>query len=87
MSHSLKTENVIYPNPSKGSFSVLFASSEIVRKQLKLTDVYGKVILEKTVPSGESKALINIKVNAGVYYLTITNSNTGKQDVKKVIIE
>ena len=87
MKHTIKPETVIYPNPSKGSFSVLFASTETGRKQLKLTDVYGKVILEKVVPSGESKALIYTKVSAGVYYMTITNSITGKQDVKKVIIE
>ena len=85
--HKVKAENVIYPNPSKGTFSVLFASTETGRKQLKLTDIYGKIILEKTVASGESKAIISCKVSAGVYYLTISNLVSGKQEVKKVIIE
>jgi photosystem II stability/assembly factor-like uncharacterized protein len=78
----------VYPNPAGESFSVEFESLSANGK-LSITDLTGRVIMEKLVgTSGNGNQIMTISaanLSKGVYVLTLINSNevrTGKVVVK-----
>jgi Matrixin/Secretion system C-terminal sorting domain len=76
----------IYPNPSKGNFSVKFPSTSRGINTVKVLDTYGKTIMQQSVISGTQNININKTLASGIYTVQITNSITGKTETQKLII-
>lgn len=83
---NLNGEVSIYPNPSSdGNFTIRFTDKSRASKKIVVTDVYGKIILQKI----ENSSQTSLKVNGakGVYFVTTIVTATGKREVKKVLIQ
>ncbi|MCW3082661.1 MAG: hypothetical protein JWP12_27 [Bacteroidetes bacterium] len=71
----------VYPNPATDRLSIdgITASGPV---ELKLTDISGRVMIQKQVTGNQSKGepeQLEIKdIKSGVYFLTITEKNSGK---------
>jgi Secretion system C-terminal sorting domain len=74
----------IYPNPSKGIFTLGIGNS--IPKNIEVTDVTGKIILSKNnfQNSSSEVALDLSSVSKGVYFVKIA---TDEQTVTKKIIK
>ena len=51
-----------------------------------MKDVYGKTIQEINASEGSTDESLQIKGASGIYLLNIINLSTGKQDVRKIIL-
>jgi hypothetical protein len=71
----------VYPNPTSGVFYV--KSDSGVELNVMITDLTGKLILEKTVSSDA----VEINQPEGIYILKMTNTQTGASGIKKLIIQ
>ncbi len=76
----------IYPNPSKGNFSIKFPSTSRGLNTVKILDTYGKTIMQQSVISGTQNININKTLASGIYTVQITNNISGKTDTQKLII-
>jgi hypothetical protein len=85
----LETNNkiIIYPNPSKGNFVVKFTNTNGGINNIKIFDLYGKLIHTETCIGGVRNITINKQLAKGIYSVQITNSATGKSETQKLIIE
>ncbi len=75
------TTNVfVYPNPFNNNLNAQFISEIAESATMQLIDVTGKVMQEETVQlikgSNDFKLCCIEKLNAGIYFLRITSSNT-----------
>lgn len=80
------SEVLVYPNPSKGDFVVLFSSTFSTGVTISVHDLLGKKIYEKDFPSAPifNEAIQLNRVQAGVYLVTIVDGPT--TTVKKIVI-
>jgi len=75
---------VIYPNPNNGQF-FLSVPVSLGPVDVSLMDISGKIIRQW---SGITQQSVSVgRPNQGVYLLRITAKNTGKQMVKRIVIE
>jgi Secretion system C-terminal sorting domain len=84
------SENVefsVYPNPSKGIFTLNFDVNGTENVALTVRNVVGQTVLTKTVTvSGATKEVISLEnFDKGVYFLTIDNNSETK--TVKLIVE
>ena len=73
-------EILVYPNPSVNKINVLFVNN-IETAQLKLYDMYGRLVLTKTTDESNQFVISKSEVNgSGVYLFRINNNQelTGK---------
>jgi len=78
----------IYPNPTKGSFTLNLEVIDTAKLSVQLFDVRGRLISEKSYLNTTTNFSENIlfeKASAGLYLVKITNGN--KQTTKKLIIK
>ncbi|MDW8159283.1 MAG: fibronectin type III domain-containing protein, partial [Bacteroidia bacterium] len=72
----------VYPNPSMGLFYVEFFTPEPTQEgQIKITDAWGKIVLEQTIPIEEGQNQITLNLDnkaAGIYFLELQQGNTKK---------
>jgi hypothetical protein len=83
--YAKSTEMAIYPNPSKGDFSIKI--SEPNWKSLSIFSVDGKKVYTDT--SGKSIVVISAKevaLQSGIYVVELINSQS-KKSVQKIVIE
>ena len=85
---NLKAENevLIYPNPTKGNINIEFPSDDMGCSNIRVTDIYGRIIMEKLSVSNKDNINLQINGNSGIYLLTISDCETGKQEVKKIYL-
>ncbi|MCX6274501.1 MAG: MBG domain-containing protein [Bacteroidetes bacterium] len=79
----------VYPNPTNGKFSVMFASDGNRRYAFKVLDVVGRTIAEKEVVSVEGENLVTFDlfdVTGGIYFLTV-DANDEKTKTIRIAIE
>jgi len=75
---------VIYPNPNNGQFFMSVPVS-LGSVDVTLMDMSGKIIRQW---SGITQQSVSVgRPNQGIYLLRITAKNTGKQIVKRIVIE
>jgi hypothetical protein len=78
----------IVPQPSQGTFTLVYEAEEAGASTLRLRDVQGRLLWEKKmdVLSGENRVEVGVnKLPAGMYLLELrTESGVG---VKKVLVE
>jgi N-acetylmuramoyl-L-alanine amidase/Secretion system C-terminal sorting domain len=84
-SHSIK----IYPNPNNGFFQIEFSQPISVGMDLQLTDVSGRVVLQKKYNTNEINQALSIQLpqelSNGIYLLNLKNADLVA--TKKIIIE
>ncbi|CAN5729539.1 hypothetical protein BH10BAC2_BH10BAC2_15810 [soil metagenome] len=77
----------LYPNPSTGNIVVTYKSSNIGKIAFNVYDVMGRLVYsmrEQALKTSSSYNLNLAKLNAGVYYLEVNDSNV-KQRIKFII--
>jgi hypothetical protein len=75
----------LYPNPSKGNFTVAFANLSSSNK-VTITDMIGNQVHQQSVTAGTEKANIDMSnMPKGMYLVTVSN-NSGSV-IQKMIIE
>ena len=73
----------IYPNPSNGNLHVnALASSDL---KISITDISGKLVLEQHLSNSNSE--INLNIANGIYFLKITDLQSGNFKTEKLIIQ
>jgi len=78
----------IYPNPSAGTFTFDFWSSNFKNANLRVINMLGKPVYEEniTVGQGNNSKIINLPVEAkGVYYLILKTDNNFVS--KRIIVQ
>ena len=73
----------VYPNPGNGIFTIDFINQ--TRKQIKVTDINGRIIFNDPDVSGESYRLDMRNNNDGIYFLYLTDSDKGTFYTYKLI--
>jgi Secretion system C-terminal sorting domain len=83
------TNYVVYPNPSKGSITVVsYFGSFGNNAQIIITDVAGRVVYKANLAEAKTKELVPISnIAIGTYLLTITQNNKQVYQTKHQISE
>jgi subtilisin-like proprotein convertase family protein len=78
---------VVYPNPSKGNFTVSFDNPSDETVNIAVMDIRGRKIFENNYPSGSTfnQEIQLENAQSGVYLLNLTNGN--RKEVKRIIVE
>jgi chondroitin AC lyase len=77
----------VYPNPSKGDFTVGFNSDNKSTYSLEITNALGEIVYKEVIRDvkGEYKKALNVgKGISGIYTLRLSNAQN--QTVKKIIV-
>lgn len=88
----VKTEEAIdkvniYPNPTQGYLFIDLPETNKPCWQITITNSIGSRVVEKIVKANVTKTYIELKGNAGIYFVNVLNCNTGKQQTRKVILQ
>jgi hypothetical protein len=75
----------VYPNPSKGDFSISGIKSENPL-QLEVRDVHGKLVFENQNLSKEVNSF-SLNVEDGIYFVNVTDLETNQTLVKKLVVQ
>lgn len=78
----------IYPNPSEGELDVIFHSASASPYIIRLSDVIGKTLIDRTGISieGENKQHFDLsKITAGIYTIEVINGN--HSSIKKLVVK
>lgn len=72
-------ELIIYPNPSSDNVHIKFENTELVNIELKVYDLYGRLILTKTSDRSNEIIIFKSEVqNTGIYLFRINNDQNYK---------
>ena len=76
-------EMVVYPNPSRGAFTLSFESEAAEAMNVKIFDLAGKAVYENrfSVTSGQNEIGLETSLPAGLYILSC-QSDKGRRNVK-----
>jgi hypothetical protein len=77
----------VYPNPSTGNISFELSNSDVTELNIKVIDVTGKIVFDKTINSGERMFNLSLDVPNGIYMLFINDPNTNERIVKRIVIQ
>jgi len=64
----------VYPNPASSSITVKSEELRVMSKELKVTDVYGRVVYKEMLTASETKIDVS-KWSAGVYFYEVREAN------------
>jgi hypothetical protein len=87
---STKTEAIpfevkVYPNPSQdGVMNISFKNSRGYNKLL-ITDIFGRKVWDEKVLPGIDIVPVKLNNSKGMFFLQVSNINTGKQVLEKII--
>ncbi len=77
-----------YYQPQRPLALLQWLCKETLRgRKITVTDVYGKVVIEKQLQLWERNTQMNISNIKGVYFVNITNAVTGSQKMSKIVVE
>lgn len=81
-------ELVLSPNPSQGVFKCKFASEDNAQLAFRVTDITGKVILEKTVDAVKGYNIIesSMSTTPGIFIVSLDGKKT-KYEAQKLVIK
>lgn len=77
----------VYPNPTKGYVYIDLPNTNKPCWQITVTDIMGKQVTTKTIRSNIAKTFVELQGSKGIYFVKVFECNSGKQEVKKVILE
>ena len=78
----------VYPNPANNTFNAVINSNEAGTYGLKISDVAGRLHINKTLTITKGSQTIPVDVNqlsAGIYFVTLTGAD-GKEETQKLVI-
>ena len=76
---------VVYPNPSKGNVNIKLPVNG--RWQITATDIAGRVVWQQACDGCNGLIKHEFKNSKGLYFIKVTNTNTGQQSINKVILQ
>ncbi len=74
----------IFPNPGKGDFEIRSSGSAT---ELNITDVSGKLVMQKKLDAGEKKIAIQTDLESGIYFLFLEETGKTRTSIEKLIIQ
>ena len=76
----------LFPNPTTNNFTIsnLAESSKL---KVDITDTQGKLYSTELITITNNKATIKTNLPSGVYFVSITDNNSGLKAVKKLIVQ
>ena len=80
------TNFLIQNNPTNGKITVDFSKGDVGYSNIRVTDIYGRIVTEKLSVSNKENTNLQINGNSGIYLLSIMNCDDGKQEVKKIYL-
>jgi hypothetical protein len=84
----LETSNVvIFPNPTTGLVHISIPREEKGIWNIKVQDVTGKVLQNKTTSAITKTMDLVVSNQTGLYYITLEKNTTNKKIVEKVVVE
>lgn len=76
----------VYPNPSKGNFTIEVSQAFEAGSQITINNMLGAKVYQATPTVGDTKATVNIDgIAAGIYTVNITHAN--RIETMKVVVE
>lgn len=78
---------LVYPNPNTGNFSLVPFNSDIAELNVKVIDVNGRTVFEKTITASDRLFNLSLDSPNGVYMLFVNNPKTNEHIVKRIIIQ
>lgn len=79
----------MYPNPSNGNVSILFAAVEGEKTSVQVMDLSGRLVINRelgVLAAGDAEIAIDVQnLNAGVYIVTI-QGNSGQRRTGKLVV-
>jgi hypothetical protein len=81
----LSSKNVsLYPNPTEGASTIIFNDNSSLR-QIKITDIAGRVVASYSNVSGTEFTFNTNNMNAGMYFVSISNEANEAATVKLIV--
>lgn len=77
----------IFPNPNNGNFEIVNSSPIISDVEIKITDINGKLVLQKVAQSINQKVELNTAIQNGVYFVYLHDLTSTQITVKKLVIQ
>ena len=81
----LQTNYLLYPNPSKGTFTFEYFGDEFLTGNLKIVDVLGREVLNQHLSGNSRKQSFDLKLASGSYFLHYVEGE--KTLTKKIVIQ
>lgn len=78
---------LLYPNPNTGDFSLVPFISDIKELNIRVIDVNGRIVYEKTIDSGDRIFNFNLDSPNGIYMVVVSNPVTNENIVKRIVIQ
>jgi hypothetical protein len=77
---ALSSTNLIIQNTSKNNISGVINTKNIAPIQLQVTDITGKIILNKTINSNSKSSVfsLDVELNIGIYLINLINQSENK---------
>ena len=79
------SEIVIYPNPVVQDHAITIQMSALQNQQIKITDIAGRVVYNAATNSTIEK--IQVSFAKGLYFITISNPETNKLTIFKLLVQ
>jgi hypothetical protein len=76
----------LFPNPSDGEVFITITDNTINNVLVSVTDITGKFLYNEKMTITNNSLYVNFNVKAGIYFVTIVNTNTNEKIVKKLMI-
>ncbi len=65
----------LYPNPSAGNFYLISHKQQTEKIKCTVTDVTGKIIIEKEFPAGNEANIDAYTLTSGIYFVNVVSEN------------
>lgn len=76
----------VYPNPNDGNFVIEMSKEKEGVMQIEISDVRGKIIYKEEKMIQNGKVEIKLEATSGVYLVSVTELETKRKKVEKVIV-
>jgi len=86
-SNHLKPEYKLYPNPTTGNFNVVTSDDMFGTIQVSVKECTGKEVYNALLPINHGLSNFYLKINPGLYIITITNSFSKEVIYKSIVVQ
>ena len=85
--HNFESLFDVFPNPTKGIFEIKNLNSQISNAKIKVIDVFGKCVFEKTTAFQNQEIELNLTIADGIYFIHISDASGCKEFVRKIVVQ
>jgi hypothetical protein len=85
--HNFESLFDVFPNPTKGTFEIKNLNSQISNAKIKVIDVFGKCVFEKTTAFQNQEIELNLTIADGIYFIHISDASGCKEFVRKIVVQ